>query len=81
MKYDKLRTSNSNIKAIFLTILPMHIFFIALSIYNILTKDSILALSLSIFSLMIFTSMLTLFLNTYMISKTKNNSRWDRVIK
>jgi len=50
----------------------LHLFFIGLSIYNILTKDDVVATCLSIFSLMIFTSMLTLVAYTYMNYKKQN---------
>lgn len=61
---------------LFKTMLPitvlLHLFFIGLSIHNILTKDDVIATCLSIFSLMIFTSMLTLVAYTYMNYKKQN---------
>lgn len=71
MNYKKHKQNPKIMKSILSISVLLHICFIALSIYNILTKDSLIAISLSIFSLMIFTSMLTLFANTYMIHKNK----------
>ncbi|KKI63844.1 hypothetical protein UF66_0333 [Staphylococcus cohnii subsp. cohnii] len=50
----------------------LHLFFIGLSIHNILTKDDVVATCLSIFSLIIFTSMLTLVVNKYIEYKKQN---------
>ena len=72
MKQNRTQPNSELFKTMLPITVLLHLFFIGLSIHNILTKDDVVATCLSIFSLMIFTSMLTLVAYTYMHYKKQN---------
>ena len=73
-KEDKMIHKNSKtFKSEDLSSLPIIIFFIILSIHNILTKDSIIFLSFSILSLIVFILILILEIKSYL--KRRRNDK------
>lgn len=72
MKQKNAKPNSKLFKIMFPIATLIHIFFIILSIHNILTKDDVVATYLSIFSLMVFTSMLTLLVNKFIEYKKQN---------
>lgn len=73
MNNNHSQPNTKNITAIFLTTLPIFLYFIITSIHTIITKDNIWAICLSIFSLIIFTSMLTLVAHNTYVNYKKHN--------
>ncbi|MGD6886780.1 hypothetical protein [Staphylococcus shinii] len=72
MKQKSIQPNSTLFKIMFPITVLIHLFFIGLSIHNILTKDDIVATCLSMFSLIVFTSMLTLVMNKYVNYKRRN---------
>ncbi|PKI04535.1 hypothetical protein CW744_10115 [Staphylococcus xylosus] len=73
MKQKNIQPNSKLFKTMFPITALIHLFFIGLSIQNILSKDDVVATCLSIFSLMVFTSMLTLVVNKYIEYRKQNN--------